>query len=73
MWYNETGLYTKNLLLSHSIGFLIFSQQSRGSDRVKSTKCETSWCGMKNAIMQVTYVLNGCIVNLLFCCQIIIY
>ena len=28
---------------------------------------------MKNAIMQVTYFLNGPVVNLLFYCQIILY
>ena len=40
-WYAGAATYTKHLFFSHSIVPFIFSEQQRGGDRVKLTKCDT--------------------------------
>ena len=47
--------------------FLVkFNEERHGSVTVKLTKCDKYLNWVKNAIMQVTYFLNGSMFNLLF-------
>ena len=48
---------------------------SRGSDRIKLTKCDnkTDKVEWGKVIMQVACFLNDPMLNLLFCCNIILY
>ena len=45
-----------------------FSEQRMESVKVKLTQCDKEFNKVKNAIMQVTYVLNApCLINFFFC------
>ena len=72
-WYNvirwSSHICKRSSFLSFYSFLVKFSEWHRGSGRVKLTKLH----GVKSAIKQVTYFLNGLMFNLLFYCHIILY
>ena len=71
-WYAEAAICKKSSFVSFYSFLVKFSQWDRGSDRVKLTVWQSPM-GVKNAIMQLAYFLNGPMFNLLFYCHIILY
>ena len=71
-WYAEAFIYPKNHLFSFYSFLVKFSEWHRGSVRVKLTKYDKAEWG-ENVIMQVTYVLNVPMFNLLFFCHFVLY
>ena len=68
-WSSHTR---KKSSLSFHSSSVKFSEYHRGSVRVKLTKC-AKLNGVKHAIMQVAYFLDGPMFNLLFFCHIVSY
>ena len=72
-WYNvirwSSHICKRSSFLSFYSFLVKFSEWHRGSGGVKLTKLH----GVKSAIKQVTYFLNGLMFNLLFYCHIILY
>ena len=77
-WYDEAVICVKNtFLIKKSFSHSIHSWRSLVNDIGEVMKYNwqsmTKLNGVKNAIMQVTYFLNGPMFNLLFYCHIILY
>ena len=77
-WYDEAVICVKNtFLIKKSFSHSIHSWRSLVNDIGEVMKYNwqsmTKLNGVKNAIMQVTYFLNGPMFNLLFCCHIVLY
>ena len=75
LWYNSIRwsihTYKKSSFVSvHSSLFLV---DNAGEVKEYNWHSATQMNGMKNAIMQVTYILNGSMISLLFYCHIIFY
>ena len=71
MWYPEAAIYAKNLFGSHSIVSWWSFVNDTGEVVEQNWQSVTKLNGVKNAITQVTYFLNGPMFNLLFYCHVI--
>ena len=75
LWYHlirgNSHLYKKSSFISlHSLLLLVNNTREVIEWNLESV---TQFNGMKNAIMQVIYFLNGSVVNMLFYCHVITY
>ena len=72
-WYDEVTIYAKTFFPSHSIVSWWSFANDTGEVVQQNWQSVTVWKlnAVKNAIMQVTYFLNGAMLNLLFYCHII--